>query len=73
LQTTDAQVRKLLKEIRKTGKIWDSVLKAGVSRNIAANYVTIGLLPSEQVKPKIIPKILPVLQGQGTNNQHSQV
>ncbi len=29
LQTTDAQVRKLMKEIRKTGKIRDSALRSG--------------------------------------------
>ena len=28
LQTTDAQVRKLMKEIRKTGKILDSALRS---------------------------------------------
>lgn len=41
LQTTDAQVRKLMKETRKTGKIGNSALRSGMSRNTAAKYVKI--------------------------------
>ena len=52
MQTTDAQVRKLMKEIRKTGKIGDSALRSGMSRNTAAKYVKIEKLPSELTEPR---------------------
>ncbi|MFH0958241.1 MAG: hypothetical protein V1897_06010 [Pseudomonadota bacterium] len=52
LQTTDAQVRKLMREIGKTGKIGDSALRSGMSRNTAAKYVRIGKLPSELTEPR---------------------
>jgi hypothetical protein len=52
LQTTDAQVRKLMKEIRKTGKNGDSALRSWMSRNTAAKYVKIGKLPSELTEPR---------------------
>ncbi len=47
VQTTDAQVRKLMKEIRKTGMIGEAALRSGMSRNTAAKYVKLGKLPSE--------------------------
>jgi len=47
LQTTDAQVRKLMKEYGKSGKIGESGLKAGMSRNTASKYIKGGRLPSE--------------------------
>lgn len=47
LQTTDAQVRKLMKEYRRSGKIGGSGLKANMSRNTAAKYIRAGKLPSE--------------------------
>ena len=43
MQTTDAQVRKLMKEIRKTGKVEESALRSGMSRN---NAPKAGLDPS---------------------------
>ncbi len=52
MQPTDAQERKLMKEIRKTGKIGDSALRSGMSRNTAAKYVKIGKLPSELTEPR---------------------
>ena len=52
LQTTDAQVRKLMREIGKTGKTGDSALRSGMSRNTAAKYVRIGKLPSELTEPR---------------------
>ena len=52
MQTTDAQARKLMKEIRKTGKIGDSALRSGMSRNTAVKYVKIGKLPSELTEPR---------------------
>jgi transposase len=41
-----------MKEIRKTGKIGDSALRSGMSRNTAAKYVKIGKLPSELMEPR---------------------
>lgn len=52
MQTTDAQVRKLMKEIRKTGKIEESALRSGMSRNTASKYVKLGKLPSELRTPR---------------------
>jgi len=47
LQTTDAQVRRLMKEYGKSGKIGESGMKAGMSRNTASKYIKEGKLPSE--------------------------
>jgi transposase InsO family protein len=47
VQTTDAQVRKLMKEYKKTGKVGESALRSGMSRNTAAKYLKLGKLPSE--------------------------
>jgi transposase len=52
LQTTDAQVRKLMKEIRKTGKVGESALRSGMSRNTATKYLKLGKLPSELRNPR---------------------
>ncbi len=52
LETTDAQVRKLMKEYVKRGKIEESGLKAGMSRNTAGKYIKSGKLPSELKKPR---------------------
>lgn len=52
LQTTDAQVRKLMKEYEKNGKIGQSGLKADLSRNTASKYITSRKLPSELKKPR---------------------
>jgi hypothetical protein len=51
LQTTDAQVRKLMKEYRRSGKIGASGLKANMGRNTASKYIRAGKLPSELNKP----------------------
>jgi hypothetical protein len=52
LQTTDAQVRKLMKEYGRSGKIGQSGLKANMSRNTAAKYIRVGKLPSELKKSR---------------------
>lgn len=52
LQTTDAQVRKLTKEYRKSGKIGESGLKAGLNRNTASKYIRTEKLPSELEEPR---------------------
>jgi hypothetical protein len=52
VQTTDAQVRKLMKEYKKTGKIGESALRSGISRNTASKYLKSGKLPSELKEPR---------------------
>ena len=52
VQTTDAQVRKLMKEIRKTGKVGESALRSGMSRNTATKYLRLGKFPSELKSPR---------------------
>ncbi len=52
LETTNAQVRKLMKEYGKSGKIGESGLKAGMGRNTAGKYVKSGKLPSELKQPR---------------------
>jgi hypothetical protein len=52
VQTTDAQVRKLMKEIRKSGNVGQSALRSGMSRNTATKYVKLGKLPSELKSPR---------------------
>lgn len=47
MQTTDKQVRKLMKEYQKTGNKSVSALKAGMSRKTAGKYLAIGKTPSE--------------------------
>lgn len=44
---TDAQVRKLMNEVHKSGLLGVSALRAGMSRNTAAKYQKSGKLPSE--------------------------
>jgi len=52
VQTTDAQVRKLMKEIRKSGNVGQSALRSGMSRNTASKYVKLRKLPSELRSPR---------------------
>lgn len=52
MRTTDAQVRRLMEEYGKTGKIGLSALRAGMSRNTAAKYLKHGKLPSELKEPR---------------------
>jgi Mu transposase-like protein len=51
VQTTDAQVRRLMEEIQKHGKIEVAAMRAGMDRKTARKYVRAGLLPSELRKP----------------------
>jgi len=44
---TDRQVRKLMEEFQKIGKVEDSSLRAGMSRKTARKYLRTGKLPSE--------------------------
>lgn len=52
MQTTDAQVRKLMKEYKKNGKAGESALRSGMSRNTASKYLKLGKLPSELKSPR---------------------
>ena len=51
MQTTDAQVRRLMEEIEKHGKIGLAAMRAGMDRKTARKYIRAGLLPSELRKP----------------------
>lgn len=52
LMITDAQVRKLMREITKTGKVEVSAVRAGMSRNTATKYLNAGRFPSELKQPR---------------------
>ena len=47
MRATDAQVRKLMEEMSKSGKIGQAALKAGLDRKTASKYIRDGQLPSE--------------------------
>ena len=52
MAVTDAQVRKLMEEMRKHGDIGKASMKAGMHRETGAKYVQAGKLPSELKKPR---------------------
>jgi hypothetical protein len=52
LRCTDAQVRKLMEEFSKDGRVELAGLKAGMSRKTAAKYLRLGQLPSALAKPR---------------------
>ena len=49
---TDAQVRKLMEEMSKHGKLGRAALRSGMDRKTARKYVASGQLPSEQRQPR---------------------
>lgn len=49
---TDAQVRKLMEEMTKRGRIGDAAMKAGMHRQTARKYVEAGELPSTMGAPR---------------------
>jgi hypothetical protein len=49
---SDAQVRKLMEEMSKHGRIGQAAMKAGMDRKTARKYVTAGKLPSEMTKAR---------------------
>jgi transposase len=53
VRTTDGQVRKLMEEVRRHGKIGLAGLRAGMSRKTAGKYVGLGRLPSELKEPRV--------------------
>ena len=44
---SDLQVRRLMKEFEKTGKVGDSAMKAGMDRKTGRKYLQAGVLPSQ--------------------------
>lgn len=52
VSTTDAQVRKLMEEMTKHGRVGLAAMRAGVDRKTARKYVRGGKLPSELVEPR---------------------
>jgi hypothetical protein len=51
VQTTDAQVRRLMDEMQRQGRIGLAAMRAGMDRKTARKYVQAGKLPSELRKP----------------------
>ncbi len=51
MQTTDAQVRRLMEEMQKHGGIGLAAMRAGMDRKTARKYVRLGKLPSELRRP----------------------
>jgi len=51
VQTTDAQVRRLMEEMQKHAGMGLAAMRAGMGRKTARKYVRAGLLPSELRKP----------------------
>lgn len=49
---TDGQVRKLMNELERTGRLGESALRSGMSEKTARKYVRAGKLPSERKKPR---------------------
>ena len=51
MQTTDAQVRRLMEQMQKHGKIGLAAMRSGMDRKTARKYMRSGMLPSELRKP----------------------
>ena len=49
---TDAQVRKLMDEMSKHGRLGVSAVRAGMHRKTARRYMELGKLPSELKEPR---------------------
>jgi hypothetical protein len=52
MQVTDAQVRKLMEEVRKHGNLSRAAMKADMDRKTAGKYARLGKLPSELKQPR---------------------
>lgn len=52
MRTTDAQVRKLMEEMGKHGRVGLAALRAGMDRKTARKYVAGGKMPSALVQPR---------------------
>lgn len=49
---TDAQVRRLMEEMSKNGKMGQAAMKAGMDRKTGRRYIAAGKLPSEMREPR---------------------
>lgn len=49
---TDAQVRRLMEEMSKSGKVDQAAMKAGMDRKTGRRYIAAGKLPSEMRQPR---------------------
>jgi Mu transposase-like protein len=52
MRATDAQVRRLMDEFARCGRVGLSGMRAGLSRHTAARYIELGKLPSELKQPR---------------------
>jgi len=52
LQTTDAQVKKLMEEIAKHGEVERAAMHADMDPKTARKYIKAGKLPSEMTAPR---------------------
>ena len=52
MRCTNAQVRKLMDEYSRHGKIEKAALKAGMGRKAAGKYINAGKLPSDLERPR---------------------
>ena len=52
MQSTDHQVRRLMTEFKKAGKVGLAAMKAGMDRKTAGKYLKLGKFPSELKKPR---------------------
>ena len=52
MRTTDAQVRKLMEEMTKHGKIGLASMRAGMDRKTGRKYVKEGKFPSQLTQPR---------------------
>jgi len=52
VRTTDAQVRKLMEEMSKHGRVGRAALRAGMDRKTARKYLAEGQLPSQMRQPR---------------------
>jgi hypothetical protein len=52
VQTTDAQVRKLMEEMKKHGRVGRAAVKADMDRKTARKYIREAKLPSELMQPR---------------------
>lgn len=50
MRSTDRQVRRLMKEFKKHGKVGEAAVRAGMDRKTARRYLTLDKLPSELKK-----------------------
>ncbi len=47
MQVTDAQVRKLMEEMSRHGRVGRAAMRAGMDPKTASKYISLGKLPSE--------------------------